>query len=162
VRRATAAIPEAEGQEWLMGLGRLHHPRLAALPEHSYFIAISGWSWTWRCSPGIKPRRSSRSRSCSLLDGLDQTSRPTLMRGDCQWGTERAMEGAEQRSLPYVFKLKQSAKVKKLIEKLLGRSEWGGGGTTVAGSGDRTTAQRVEQGPACGGATAGAAPGGGS
>jgi hypothetical protein len=59
-----------------------------------------------------------------LLDGLAEPSRPAFLRGDCGWGTERAMEGAEQRNIPYLFKLKQSANVKKLIERMLGRPEW--------------------------------------
>jgi hypothetical protein len=59
-----------------------------------------------------------------LLDGLPEPSRPAFLRGDCGWGTERAMEGAEQRHIPYLFKLKQTANVKKLIDKLFGKSEW--------------------------------------
>jgi len=39
-------------------------------------------------------------------------------------GTERAMEGAEQRQMAYLFKLKQTANVKKLIGRLFGRNEW--------------------------------------
>jgi len=34
------------------------------------------------------------------------------------------MEGAEQREIAYVFKLKQSANVKKLIAKLMGNDPW--------------------------------------
>jgi len=34
------------------------------------------------------------------------------------------MEGAEQRGLGYVFKLKQSMNVKRLIAKLLGNDHW--------------------------------------
>jgi hypothetical protein len=59
-----------------------------------------------------------------LLDGLAEPSRPAFLRGDCGWGTERAMEGAEQRHIPYLFKLKQTANVKKLIDKLFGKTEW--------------------------------------
>jgi hypothetical protein len=59
-----------------------------------------------------------------LLDGLPEPSRPAFLRGDCAWGTERAMEGAEQRHIPYLFKLKQTANVKKLIDKLFGKTDW--------------------------------------
>jgi len=59
-----------------------------------------------------------------LLDGLAEPSRPAFLRGDCAWGTERAMEGAEQRYIPYLFKLKQTANVKKLIERMFGKPEW--------------------------------------
>ena len=59
-----------------------------------------------------------------LLDGLPESSRPAFLRGDCAWGTERAMEGAEQRHIPYLFKLKQTANVKKLIGQMFGKPEW--------------------------------------
>jgi hypothetical protein len=59
-----------------------------------------------------------------LPDGLPEPSRPALLRGDCAWGTERAMEGAEQRHIPCLFKLKQTANVKKLIGQMFGKPEW--------------------------------------
>ena len=59
-----------------------------------------------------------------MLDGLGEPSRPAFLRGDCGWGTERGMEGAEQRAIPYLFKLKQTANVKKRIDRLFGQSEW--------------------------------------
>src|SRR5580693_217981 len=62
-----------------------------------------------------------------LLDGLAAASRPAFVRGDCGWGTERAMQGAEQRNIAYLFKLKQTANVKKLIGRMFGKPEWVGG-----------------------------------
>jgi len=59
-----------------------------------------------------------------LLDGLPESSRPAFLRGDCGWGTERAMEGAAQRGIPHLFKLKQTANVKKLIDRQFGKAEW--------------------------------------
>jgi len=59
-----------------------------------------------------------------FLDGLPEASRPAFLRGDCAWGTERAMEGAEQRNIAYVFKLKQTGNVKKLIARMFGEPEW--------------------------------------
>lgn len=49
---------------------------------------------------------------------------PRLIRGDLAWGTERMMEECEKRDLPYLFKLKQTAKVKRHIEKLFRRQDW--------------------------------------
>ena len=61
----------------------------------------------------------------ALLDDLKRSGRtPSFLRGDCGWGTDRAMSGAEERGVPYLFKLKQTAKVQKLIVRLLGRKEW--------------------------------------
>jgi hypothetical protein len=58
------------------------------------------------------------------LDGRPREQWPHLLRGDISWGTERMMEGAEQRDLPYLFKLKKTAKVKQQIERLWGRQDW--------------------------------------
>jgi hypothetical protein len=60
----------------------------------------------------------------SMLDGMPTSSHPRFLRGDCNWGNERAMEGSEQRGIAYVFKLKQSANVKKLIAQLFGNEQW--------------------------------------
>ena len=59
-----------------------------------------------------------------FLDGLTEQERPVFLRGDSHWGTENAMVGAEQRELGYVFKLKQSANVKKLIRQIFRQEEW--------------------------------------
>jgi len=49
---------------------------------------------------------------------------PQLIRGDLAWGTERMMEECEQRGLAYLFKLKQTTKVKRHLEKLFRREDW--------------------------------------
>jgi hypothetical protein len=59
-----------------------------------------------------------------FLDGLPPQDRPIFLRGDSHWGTEKAMVGAEQRELGYLFKLKQSANVKKLIRQIFRQEEW--------------------------------------
>ena len=53
------------------------------------------------------------------------------------------MLGAEQRDLGYLFKLKQSANVKKLIGKIFPK-ENGGGGTIMAGARGHVAAQWME------------------
>jgi hypothetical protein len=60
----------------------------------------------------------------AFLDGLPERSRPIFLRGDSHWGAENAMVGAEKRNLGYLFKLKQSAKVKRLIGQLFRKEEW--------------------------------------
>ena len=59
-----------------------------------------------------------------FVDSLPETSRPAFIRGDSGWGTERVMEAAEQRGLPYLLKLKQTLGVKKLLERLFQREDW--------------------------------------
>jgi hypothetical protein len=60
----------------------------------------------------------------AFLDGLPAERRPLFLRGDSHWGSEKAMVGAEQRELGYLFKLKQSANVKKLIGQIFRKEEW--------------------------------------
>ena len=59
-----------------------------------------------------------------FLDGLSERDRPVFLRGDSHWGAEKAMVGAEERGLGYLFKLKQSANVKKLIGQIFRKEEW--------------------------------------
>jgi hypothetical protein len=59
-----------------------------------------------------------------FLDGLSERNRPVFLRGDSQWGAEKAMVGAEERGLEYLFKLRQSANVKKLIGQIFRKEEW--------------------------------------
>ena len=60
----------------------------------------------------------------AFLDGLPEQNRPVFLRGDSQWGAEKAMMGAEERKLGYLFKLKQSANVKKLIGQIFRKEDW--------------------------------------
>ena len=60
----------------------------------------------------------------AFLDGLAEGKRPLFLRGDSHWGAEKAIVGAEERELGYLFKLKQSANVKKLIGQIFRKEEW--------------------------------------
>lgn len=60
----------------------------------------------------------------AFLDELPEQSRPVFLRGDSHWGVERAMVGAEERHLQYLFKLKQSVNVKKLIGQIFRKEGW--------------------------------------
>jgi hypothetical protein len=96
---------------------------------HSYFLA------NLRVVLDVEVQAGNQTASCfaqaelwALLDGLPESSRPAFLRGDCNWGSERAMQGAEQRQIAYVFKLKQTVKVKQLLERLFGKGEWADAG----------------------------------
>jgi hypothetical protein len=96
---------------------------------HSYFIANLRMVMDVEVQAGNQTASSfAQPGMWELLDGLEERSRPAFVRGDCAWGTERAMEGAEQRQLPYLFKLKQSPNVKKLVGKLLRQDGWADAG----------------------------------
>jgi hypothetical protein len=60
----------------------------------------------------------------TLLDGLAEPNRPTFLRGDSHWGAEKAMIGAEERKIGFLFKLKQSVNVKRLIGQMFAKEEW--------------------------------------
>lgn len=105
-----------------------YNPQKPGRPSHayhSYFIANLRMVMDVEVQAGNQTAASfAQPELWSLLDGLEERSRPAFVRGDCAWGTERAMEGAEQRKIPYLFKLKQSVNVKKLIAKLFGNDQW--------------------------------------
>jgi hypothetical protein len=101
---------------------------------HSYFIANLRVVLEVEVQAGNQTASSfAQPELWALLDGLPEPSRPAFLRGDCAWGTERAMEGAEQRNIAYVFKLKQTANVKKLIARLFGQSGWEDAGQSWQG-----------------------------
>ena len=58
------------------------------------------------------------------LDALSESDRPLFIRGDCQWGSEKAMVGAEARSIGFLFKVRQSGNVKKLIRQVFDKPDW--------------------------------------
>ncbi len=105
-----------------------YNPQKPGRPSHvyhSYFMANLRMVMDVEVQAGNQTATSfAQPELWSLLDSLPQASQPRFVRGDCNWGTERAMEGAEQRGLAYVFKLKQSSNVKKLIAKLFGNDHW--------------------------------------
>jgi Transposase DDE domain group 1 len=94
----------------------------------------------------------------ALLDELNEKNRPVFLRGDCNWGTERAMEGAEQRKIGYVFKLKQTAKVKQLIARLFQENRWGRCRPRLGRFGRTTPVERMDAKTACGHPAAASAP----
>src|SRR5437016_10324067 len=105
-----------------------YNPQKPGRPSHAYHSYFMG---NLRLVMDVEVQAGNQTASSfaqpelwTLVDGLAKSSLPAFMRGDCGWGNERAMVGAEQRKLHYLFKLKQSAKVKKLIVKLLGDEQW--------------------------------------
>lgn len=70
----------------------------------------------------------SRPRLRQLLEPLAPEARPVLVRGDIAFGNEGMMAEMEEMGQPYLFKLKQTAGVKRLIERLWQRGDWQGVG----------------------------------
>lgn len=53
----------------------------------------------------------------ALLDRLGRDCWPALLRGDTGWGNEAVMREAEQRALPYLFRIRLTANVRRAIER---------------------------------------------
>jgi hypothetical protein len=64
----------------------------------------------------------------ALLDHLGPAQRPTLLRGDKSWGIERVMARAEREALPYLFRLRMTANVKRSLERAMRQSDWADAG----------------------------------
>lgn len=60
----------------------------------------------------------------TLLERLSPEKRPRLVRGDCAFGNETVMDEMETLGQAYLFKLRQSAGVKRLIERQWSRDDW--------------------------------------
>lgn len=86
---------------------------------HSYFIGSLRLLLDVEVHSGNETAGSySHKRLWSLLDELPIYMRPSLVRGDIGYGNEATMLGCEKRNQPFLFKLKQSANIKKLISEL--------------------------------------------
>ncbi len=75
----------------------------------------------------------------AYLDKLPKSQRPAFMRGDCAFGNEQMLCKAEIREIKYLFKLKQTSNVKRLIYRAFERGEWTDGGKGWEGTEDQLT-----------------------
>ncbi len=60
----------------------------------------------------------------SWLDELPIEKRPAFLRGDCAFGTDTVMKACEERAQPYLFKVKQTANIKRFISENMLHGEW--------------------------------------
>lgn len=63
-------------------------------------------------------------RLCQLIEGLSPEERPALVRGDSAFGNEGVMAEMERTEQHYLFKLRQTAGVKRLIERQWQQGDW--------------------------------------
>ena len=68
----------------------------------------------------------------ALLDGLASNQRPAMVRGDCGFGNEPFIAELEARTQPYLFKLRQTKGIHKLLQRQFQREDW-----TLPGSNDQ-------------------------
>ncbi len=105
-----------------------YNPKKPGRPSHayhSYMMAGTRLVLDVAVEPGDAHTSKHAAPSLwALLARLGRAHWPRLLRGDAGWGTEANMSRAEQEGLPYLFKLRMTAKVKRLVAKLTGDGDW--------------------------------------
>jgi hypothetical protein len=92
---------------------------------HTYFVANLRLVLDVEIQPGNQSAsKYTRPALFEFLDSLPEGARPFLLRGDIGFGNEGMMREAESRDQDYLFKLKQTSGVKKLIKRLFQGEEW--------------------------------------
>jgi len=105
-----------------------YNPQKPGRPSHAYhtyFIANVRLVLDVEVQAGNKTASLySRPGLIRFLESLPSQARPSFTRGDCAWGNEGAMKEFEEKGFDYLFKLKQSSGVKRLMEKLFRYADW--------------------------------------
>ena len=102
-----------------------HKPGRPSHAIHTYWIGNLRLVLDAQLEPGNRHSPvHARPGLLALLEGLPQTQRPQEVRGDCAFGSEGEMSALEAIGQPYLFKLRQSAGVKKLVQRQWSRRDW--------------------------------------
>jgi len=101
-----------------------HKPGRPSHVLHTFWIGNLRLVLDAQLSPG-KQHSSGHAKAAlgRLLDELGEKA-PALVRGDCGYGNEDIIDVCEQRGLPYLMRLRRTANVKRLIERLFQREGW--------------------------------------
>jgi hypothetical protein len=105
-----------------------YNPHKPGRPSHCYHSAFMA---NTRLALKVEVAPGNRSASSHGMPGLwtwfDQLSpheRPAWLRGDIGFGNDAVMREAEARNQPYLFKLRLTANVKRLVRSLFGATGW--------------------------------------
>lgn len=102
-----------------------HKPGRPSHVYHTYAMAGTRLVLDVEVAPGNQHRSThGLDGLLRLLDGMRPEERPELVRGDADYGTEPVMAALEARNQDYLFKLRVTANVRKLIERLAGQRGW--------------------------------------
>ena len=105
-----------------------YNPKKPGRPSHcyhTYSMASTRLVLDVDVSPGDEHTSKHSAPSLwALLDRLPRDLWPAVLRGDRGFGNEGVMREAEARRLPYLFKLRLTRNVKRMIEKLASAREW--------------------------------------
>jgi hypothetical protein len=102
-----------------------HKPGRPSHALHTYWVGNLRLVLDVVVSPG-KEHSAGKARPglMGVLDKLTTEQRPALVRGDCGFGNEPFIAELEERGQPYLFKLRQTAGVKKLLSRQFARDDW--------------------------------------
>lgn len=105
-----------------------YNPPKPGRPSHAYHsFMVGGVRLILDVSvePGNRhPSKHSHPHLWDMLDRLPRTCWPALVRGDKDWGNRRNMSRCEQEGVPYLFKLRLTQGVRRVLEKAMGEAEW--------------------------------------
>ena len=105
-----------------------YNPKKPGRPSHSYHTySMAGTRLVLDVDVVAGNEHTSKHfapRLWALLDRIPRDLWPSLLRGDCGFGNEAIMREAEQRGLAYLFKLRLTSNVKRMIERLSTQREW--------------------------------------
>lgn len=105
-----------------------YNPTKPGRPSHVYHSYVIG---NLRLVLDVETQAGNESSSAhaqpglwNVIDDLAKSHRPHLIRGDCGFGNDKVMLEAESRGLDYLFKLKQTNNVKRLISRSISKNQW--------------------------------------
>jgi DDE family transposase len=102
-----------------------HKPGRPSHCYHTYMLSSLRLVLSVDVQPGDQHNvKHSATGLWSLLDRLGRSRWPTLLRGDAEWGNEPVMARAERDGLPYLFRLRATANVKRALERAMAERDW--------------------------------------
>ena len=110
-----------------------HKPGRPSHALHTYWVGNLRLVLDVVVSPGKQANSSSSLPGLTaVLNGLEPNQRPALVRGDCGFGNEPFIVELETRDQPYLFKLRQTKGIKRLLQRQFERDDW-----TLSGAADQ-------------------------
>jgi len=102
-----------------------HKPGRPSHALHTYWVGNLRLVLDVVVSPGKQTSASHAQPGLNaLLDGLTPNQRPAMVRGDCGFGNEPFIAELETRKQPYLFKLRQTKGIHKLLQRQFQREDW--------------------------------------
>ena len=102
-----------------------HKPGRPSHASHSFQMAGLRLILDVAVEPGARhTSKHARPHLWDLVGRLEPALWPQLVRGDKDWGNEPNMARCEQEGVDYLFKLRLSKGVRRVVDKAMGRADW--------------------------------------